>query len=78
MQGDSGGPLVCNDEVAGIVSWGKECGVDSGLGVYTEVSAYYRWINIQKERSYAYVTSLCKCLLWLDVIVILASHVLFG
>ncbi|XP_045483731.1 trypsin I-P1-like isoform X1 [Harmonia axyridis] len=42
-QGDSGGPLVCNKTVAGIVSYGEECGIYPG--VYTDVYAYRYWIK---------------------------------
>ncbi|XP_045483732.1 trypsin I-P1-like isoform X2 [Harmonia axyridis] len=41
--GDSGGPLVCNKTVAGIVSYGEECGIYPG--VYTDVYAYRYWIK---------------------------------
>ncbi|VVD02301.1 unnamed protein product [Leptidea sinapis] len=36
--GDSGGPLVCHGVLAGIVSWGSECG--KYPGVYTKISHY--------------------------------------
>jgi len=47
-QGDSGGPLMCQREkscewyLAGVVSYGHECGVT--YGVYTEVNAFEEWI----------------------------------
>ncbi|KAF2904857.1 hypothetical protein ILUMI_01328 [Ignelater luminosus] len=37
-QGDSGGPLVVNGLLAGIVSFGKGCGLPSYPGVYTNVA----------------------------------------
>ncbi|XP_015609256.1 transmembrane protease serine 9 [Cephus cinctus] len=42
--GDSGGPLAIGGRLAGIVSWGIECGSDEYPGVYTEVAAYHDWI----------------------------------
>ncbi|MDE2597336.1 MAG: serine protease [Sphingomonadales bacterium] len=47
-QGDSGGPLVVGegpDAVeAGVVSWGRGCGVPGSPGVYTNVAKYLPWI----------------------------------
>ncbi|XP_065338023.1 trypsin-1-like [Cloeon dipterum] len=45
-QGDSGGPLFRNGELRGIVSWGNGCAWAGFPGVYTEVSAYRDWINL--------------------------------
>ena len=46
-QGDSGGPLVVPSNniwrLAGIVSWGIDCGVNPG--VYTRISNYVSWVN---------------------------------
>ena len=48
-QGDSGGPLMCqrcescNWYVAGVVSFGDDCGKTDG--VYTKVARYETWIR---------------------------------
>ncbi len=47
--GDSGGPLTVSDEkggqaLAGVVSWGDECGAANSSGVYTRVTEYNDWI----------------------------------
>ncbi len=49
-QGDSGGPMVVEDgegwyKVAGIVSFGVECGLPNFPGVYARVSYFENWLN---------------------------------
>lgn len=50
--GDSGGPLAVPDStvpgqyrIAGITSWGIECGQPGYPGIYTRVSSFQRWIE---------------------------------
>lgn len=49
--GDSGGPLLVKNHdfehryvLAGLVSWGRGCGVDDAYGVYTDVQHHLDWI----------------------------------
>ncbi|CAG0896757.1 unnamed protein product [Darwinula stevensoni] len=44
-QDDSGGPLYCDGFLAGVVSFGVECGNPDFPGVYTKVSHFVDWIN---------------------------------
>uniref|UniRef100_T1GEI2 Peptidase S1 domain-containing protein n=1 Tax=Megaselia scalaris TaxID=36166 RepID=T1GEI2_MEGSC len=44
---DSGGPLVWNQQLLGIVSWGKDCG-KKYPGVYISVPSYLKWIYSEK------------------------------
>ncbi|TMW39238.1 hypothetical protein DOY81_015682, partial [Sarcophaga bullata] len=43
-QGDSGGPAVINGKLAGVVSWGLDCGSMTTPGIYTRVRNYRQWI----------------------------------
>ncbi len=55
--GDSGGPFVLRQDeqfwVAGIVSWGVDCGQQGTYRVFTKVANYMDWINktIQEDRN---------------------------
>lgn len=51
-QGDSGGPLLvtkkenhCKFQLVGITSFGKSCGLENILAVYTKVSDFVPWIE---------------------------------
>ncbi|ROT71255.1 hypothetical protein C7M84_010432 [Penaeus vannamei] len=49
-KGDGGGPLVCSGadgsiQLAGLVSWGIDCGHPGVPGVYVKVSHYLDWIR---------------------------------
>jgi hypothetical protein len=49
-QGDSGGPLVVPDgqggyKLAGVVSWGNNCGLAGYPGVYARISYFESWLN---------------------------------
>ncbi|XP_047039296.1 serine protease snake-like isoform X1 [Helicoverpa zea] len=51
-EGDSGGPLqIANDvlscayDIIGVTSYGRQCGVTAGSGIYTRVYHYLPWIE---------------------------------
>lgn len=45
FQGDSGGPLICHGQLAGVVSFGHQCGSQNYPTVYTDVRQYKNWIE---------------------------------
>ena len=60
FQGDSGGPLQCYSEdqdtfyVAGVTSFGEQCGLPHRPGVYTQTSRFSTWLErTQAEASSA-------------------------
>ncbi|XP_062130648.1 trypsin eta [Drosophila sulfurigaster albostrigata] len=44
-QGDTGGPLIIDEELVGLVSWGRGCGRPGYPTVYTYVASFKSWIN---------------------------------
>lgn len=50
-QGDSGGPLICHNQLAGLVSWGYQCGNRNYPGVYTDVYKYNNFSAIPWRKS---------------------------
>lgn len=55
FQGDSGGPLIWNFQgrwyIAGIVSFGMQCGTATSAGVYTRVDRFVQWISSETEQT---------------------------
>ncbi len=53
-QGDSGGPLMARvngvPTQVGIVSWGRGCALKLKYGVYTRVTNYSEWVNIETSK----------------------------
>ena len=43
--GDEGGPLVCDGMLAGIISWGHDCGLPRFPRVFTDVYYFREWIE---------------------------------
>ncbi|KAJ8675592.1 hypothetical protein QAD02_011378 [Eretmocerus hayati] len=54
--GDSGGPLIIDKRLAGITSFGVDCGTYSLPSVYTEVASFRQWIDdrITPKRRFEY------------------------
>ncbi|XP_061695559.1 serine protease 56 [Syngnathoides biaculeatus] len=68
-QGDSGGPLIYQDRISGrfqlhgITSWGDGCGEKGKPGVYTRVSAYSDWIQVEIQKAFGSREPTCPELL---------------
>ncbi|XP_057713837.1 serine protease 56 [Corythoichthys intestinalis] len=68
-QGDSGGPLIYQDrnsgrfQLHGITSWGDGCGEKGKPGVYTRVSAFSDWIQVEIQKSFGSREPTCPELL---------------
>ncbi|XP_077471058.1 serine protease 56 isoform X1 [Stigmatopora argus] len=68
-QGDSGGPLIYQDRMSGrfqlhgITSWGDGCGEKGKPGVYTRVSAFSDWIQVEIQKSFGSREPTCSELL---------------
>ncbi|XP_036416420.1 testisin-like [Colossoma macropomum] len=74
--GDSGGPLVCEDQeglwyLAGIISWGVDCGRPNKPGIYTNVSHFSKWIDEKLNNGFlswvntSCTVSPCSCVCYL-------------
>ncbi|XP_065369194.1 trypsin-like [Calliphora vicina] len=48
-QGDSGGPLVAENQLMGVVSWGRGCARAGYPGVYCDVATVRSWIEETAE-----------------------------
>lgn len=44
-EGDGGGPLSCCGTLAGLVSWGIDCGSNNVPSVYVRTTKYFNWIS---------------------------------
>ncbi|XP_031789341.1 serine protease 33 isoform X2 [Nasonia vitripennis] len=49
-QGDSGGPAVIAGKLAGVTSWGFDCGSKKTPGAYTRIRNYRQWIAEHTKR----------------------------
>ncbi|CAD7082660.1 unnamed protein product [Hermetia illucens] len=47
--GDSGGPIICENQLTGVVSWGRGCGRAQDPGVYADIIAGRPWILAQLQ-----------------------------
>ncbi|KNC33985.1 hypothetical protein FF38_10183 [Lucilia cuprina] len=71
--GDSGGPLICGGVLAGVVSYGFQCGY--GLPtVYSDVYEYSNWIHLNKASYFNYFN---EFLLLIVIIVVLCKNKIF-
>lgn len=53
-KGDSGGPLSHNGVLYGLVSFGKDCGLQCSPGVYTNIYYFRNWIQDGIRRNALY------------------------
>lgn len=49
--GNIGSGLYCNNQLAGLLSFGTSCGAVNIPGVYTDIRLYQEWINAQLIRT---------------------------
>lgn len=49
--GNIGSGLYCDDQLAGVLSFGTSCGIINHPGVYTDTRQYQNWIDSQLVRT---------------------------
>lgn len=49
--GNVGSGLYCDNQLAGVLSFGTSCGLANNPGVYTDIRQYQDWINSQLIRT---------------------------
>ena len=42
--GDSGGPLICRNNLVGVISWGRRCGLGQPV-VFADLYYHHEWIT---------------------------------